>query len=358
MNPAVSLTRTNGMVVAVTIVATCLLITTAIPVPTLSGPIGVFVLCALPTIIMLDGMWAGAPDGWLAKQHRLVRGVIFLVIVLAAGAIVMAVANATIGGGQGPSTPEMAMFTIVSVVMAFWLVNMWQAWPFRLIKSKIGATVAVFLATYIIATIVYYAFFNFTGFPPVGSEPYGLFNAWYALTYLVCFLTAMFLPPAFGFLGMGKLSQPLLGVVWTVLCLVWGAIIFGIGLAIAGDPVNVLVWVPVPLLFGGLIVLVVFRDSIFGHIKALALRGVLTTVLSYAVGVGLVWLYGHQVIVANPDITADPPTYTWQLWIANATLAFTFPLLALYSNLFGQWPLRVAAPPEAAEVAPEEATAA
>jgi len=205
------------------------------------------------------------------------------------------------------------------------------------------------VVTYALACIVYFTFFNFTGFPSVGAAtPTGLFNAWDALVYLVCFLTAMFLPPAFGMLDLGKLGPLARGLAWTVLCLVWGAIIFGIGLAIMGDPVNVLVWIPVPLLFGGLIVLVVFRDSIFGQIKSLPLRGIFTTVLSYLVGVLLVALYGHLVNALNPGLAAGAPTYTEQLWIANATLAFTFPLLALYSDLFGQWPLRIAGPSDAA----------
>ena len=55
MNTSVSLTRTNGMTVAVTIVAACLLITTAIPVSTLSGPVGVFVLCGGVGVTVVTG---------------------------------------------------------------------------------------------------------------------------------------------------------------------------------------------------------------------------------------------------------------------------------------------------------------
>jgi hypothetical protein len=35
------------------------------------------------------------------------------------------------------------------------------------------------------------------------------------------------------------------------------------------------------------------------------------------------------------------------VWIASATLAFTFPLLATHADFFDHWPLRTAAPVEA-----------
>jgi len=349
MNTSRSLTRTNGMAVSTIIVAASLLITLALPVATLTGPVGVYVLCALPTIIMMDGLWTSRQDGWLSRQHRLLKGVVMLLVSLAGGALVMFVGNLTIGGNQGPAMPEMSFFNIIAVVIAFWLVNMWQGWPFVRIRSRVGATTAVFVATYLIAAAVYYAFFDFANLPSVGAAtPHGLFEAWHSLAYLVCFLTGMFIPPAFGFLGLGKVKPGLRqGLAWTGVSLVWGTIVYVIGLMITGDPVFTLVWVPVPLLFGGLIVLVMFRDSIFGHISALPLRGILTTALSYAVGVALVWLYAHQASVTFPDLMSGPPPYVKEVWIADATLSFTFPLLAVYGNLFGMWPFRMPPPPDA-----------
>ena len=129
--------------------------------------------------------------------------------------------------------------------------------------------------------------------------------------------------------------------------MVWASLLFGIGVGVAGvDPVDFLVWVPVPLLFGGLIVLVVMRDSLFGDEPRRLRRGVLTTLTSAGLGLVLVWIYHLVANVVTPALSWGPPTYQGQVWIASATLAFTFPLLATHADFVDHWPLRTAAPVE------------
>lgn len=201
---------------------------------------------------------------------------------------------------------------------------------------------------YVITLIIYYALFNFAFLPPPAQTPRtptGLFDAWHVLTFLVTAISGMFLPPAFGFLGLERLQQPVRGFAWTALALAWAALLVGIGVgAIGVDPVDVLVWVPVPLLFGGLIILVVFRDSLLGGQPQRLLRGVLNVLAMAALGVFLVWIYHFVGGLVSPPLSWGPPSYQGQVWIASTTLAFTFPLLATHADFFDHWPLRTTGP--------------
>lgn len=260
------------------------------------------------------------------------------------GALAEIVFLNTVGAGRGTSTPQIAMFSIATVVVTFWLAVVFEGWPFARIPNRIIAAGALLLGVYVVALLLYYALFNFDFLPPPAQAPHtpaGLFDGWHILAFLVTFITGMFLPPAFGFLGFERLNQPLRGIAWSALCLVWAALLFGIGVGVIGaDAVSFLVWVPVPLLFGGLIILVVFRDSLLGWQPQRLLRGVTNTLASAALGVFLVWIY-YLVAkeLVSPSLSWGPPTYQGEVWIASATLSFTFPLLATHADFFDHWPL-------------------
>jgi hypothetical protein len=64
----------------------------------------------------------------------------------------------------------------------------------------------------------------------------------------------------------------------------------------------------------------------------------------------------YQALIKT-ELSADPeaaqrvvlsrsagPTYEGELWIASATLAITFPLLATHTDFFDHWPLRSGEP--------------
>jgi hypothetical protein len=308
---SVALRRTAqkvGLISTVTIIVISLVVAALLDPATFAGPVATFVLSYL---------------------IGLIAEVVFI---------------ATVGAGQGASASQIAMFSIIVVVAAFWLGVLFEGWPFARISNGIVATVALLLTVYLIALIIYYASFNFAFLPAAAQTsrtPTGLFDAWHVLTFLVTAISGMFLPPAFGFLGFERVRQPLRGSAWTALCLVWSTLLFGIGVYVIGvGPVDFLVWVPVPLLFGGLIILVVFRDSLFGGQPQRLLRGVSDVLVMTALGIFLVWIYHLVAGLVSPALSWGAPTYQGQVWIASATLAFTFPLLATHADFFDHWPLR------------------
>jgi hypothetical protein len=348
--------RRVGLGSTAVIVVVALVIAALLDPGTFAGPVATFVLCYLPVQIVLAGMWAHHPDR-LTGMTQPARGGILLVAALVVAAVAELVFLSTVGAGRGPSTPQIAMFTIVVVVTTFWLAVVFEGWPFARISNGIVASAALLLTIYVVALLVFYLLFDFSFLPPPAQTPQtpsGAFDAWHVLTFLVTAISGMFVPPAFGFLGFDRLHQPVRGLAWTGLLLVWAGMLFGIGVgALGADPVDFLVWVSVPLLFGGLIILVVFRDSLFGGLSR-PTRGVSNVLAMAVLGVVLVWVYQRIAGLASPPVSWGPPTYQGQVWIASATLAFTFPLLATHADFFDHWPLRTRDPVPAVGTDAEE----
>jgi hypothetical protein len=334
--------RRVGVASTAAIVIVSLAIAVSLDPGTFAGPVATFVLSYLPVQIVLAGLWAHQPDA-LPGRAQPVRGGILLIAALVIGAVAELVFLATVGAGHGPSTPQIAFFSIVTVVTTFWFAIVFEGWPFRLIRNRIVATAALLFTVYAVALVLYHGLFDFSFLPPqaqIPGTPTGLFDVWHVLVFLVTAISGMFLPPAFGFLGFERLEHPVRGIAATALCLAWATVQFGLGVGALGiDPVEFLVWVPVPLLFGGLIVLPVLRDSLIGD-GPRPVRGVLNVLAMAVIGVALVWIYQRVAGLTSPSLTWGPPTYQGQVWIASATLAFTFPLLATHADFFDHWPLR------------------
>lgn len=333
--------RQVGLISTVLIVAVALIIAALTGPTALTGTVAIFVLSCLSVQIVLGSVWSHRAGTALSARPRAVRGGILLAVTLVVGVVADLVFENTVGDGRGFNTPQIAMFSIVVVVTAFWLAIVFEGWPFVRIPNRIAATAAVMACVWAVALALYYGLFNFSFLPArAPGTPAGLFNAWDILVFIVTFITGMFLPPAFGFLVFERMQQPVRGLAWTALCFAWAGLLFGVGVGLGGvNVVDFLIWVPVPLLFGGLIILVVFRDSLFGGEPRRAVRGVITTLASAALGVLLVAVY-DGVAHLSASMVWGPPPYQGQVWIASATLALTFPLLATHADFFDHWPLR------------------
>src|SRR5262249_49416663 len=155
-----------------------------------------------------------------------------------------------------PPTPMLVMCAIVSVVITFWAAIMWGGWPFTaMIKSPIAAGLITLIVCYIVNYALFRMFFDYgfmQGAPVYVAEqdPNGLFPAWYALVFYLSCLSAMFFMVNFDLWPLtsfpGVMRQPRLGVVWTIVALVIGALAYYVGVGAMGmDPVAFMVRVPV-----------------------------------------------------------------------------------------------------------------
>jgi hypothetical protein len=57
------------------------------------------------------------------------------------------------------------------------------------------------------------------------------------------------------------------------------------------------------------------------------------------IGVVLALLYGALAPTVTGALVSGPPGYDYEVWLANALLSVTFPLLIYHAALLGYWPL-------------------
>jgi hypothetical protein len=136
------------------------------------------------------------------------------------------------------------------------------------------------------------------------------------------------------------MKQPLLGLVWTVVILAIGGAMFYAGTVLfAMDPVVYLVSVPVPFLFGSVVVLNMLGNTLFAR-RSQPAKGVLNVLAAIAFGGTLSLIFWLVMPAVSGELPSGPPTYAAQLWLANALLAVTFPFLVIHAAFFHFWPLQ------------------
>ena len=135
------------------------------------------------------------------------------------------------------------------------------------------------------------------------------------------------------------MKQPVLGVVWLIVAIVLAAIAFQIGVVSMGtDPMIFLTRVTVPFIFGTIIVLNMLQNSLFAKMAQPA-KGVANVIAATAIGLALAAVYGALAPTVTGALPSGPPGYEYEIWLANALLSVTFPILIFLAAYFGFWPL-------------------
>jgi hypothetical protein len=297
----------------------------------------------------------GANPAFVAGQGQPAKGVVLTLTSLVVGVVVCAATYFTIDGGISPPTPMATMCAIVSVVITFWLAIMWGGWPFTaVVKNRVAAGLVLLVACYLINYALFRVFFDY-GFmkdAPVyvaAQDPHGLFPAWNSLVFYLSCLAGMFFLINFDLWPLTTapsiMRQPVLGLVWTIAVLLLGGAAFYVGVVMLGmDPVAFMVRVPVPFIFGTIVVQNMLKGSLFAGQKQ-PVKGVLNVIAVVVIGGGLAWMYGRLAPMVTGEVRPGPPTYDFEIWLASALLSVTFPLLIFYAEFFQFWPLQSAAGP-------------
>ena len=88
------------------------------------------------------------------------------------------------------------------------------------------------------------------------------------------------------------MRQPALGLVWTVIVLILGAIVFTVGTRVLGmDPPVFLTTVPIPFIFGSIVVLNMLGGSLFARLSQ-PVKGVCSALAAAVIGTVLSLGYG------------------------------------------------------------------
>jgi hypothetical protein len=173
-----------------------------------------------------------------------------------------------------------------------------------------------------------------------------MFNANSALVFYVTAVAVLFLLLHFDLwpftTSPALMKQPVLGIVWTLVALAIGGLAFYLGVNVRGmDPMAFLVTVPVPFIFGTIVVLNMMHGSIFAKFNQ-PLKGLLNTVTAAVIGSVLAAMYGMLAPTLTGRLAQGPPGYDYERWLASALLAVTFPLLIFFAEFFKMWPLNKA----------------
>jgi hypothetical protein len=318
--------------------------------PMFAGWVSFYLLCIIPMEIIASVTWGAQQPAFVGALKQPAKGLAYVIVCLLAGAIIAPIQFATVGKSIGPPTPMLMMCTVVSVVITFWLAIMWGGWPFTaLIKNPVAAGLVLLVFCYVVNYALFRIFFSyeFMAGAPVyvpSLDPHGMFNAWYAQVFYLTALMMMFVLVNFDLWPLtkfpGVMKQPVLGIVWTIVVLALGAVAFYIGIvALKMDPVSFMVRVPVPFIFGTIVVLNMMKGAMFANLKQ-PVKGIMNTLASAAIGSLLAAMYGLLVGVVTGPLKAGPPPYDFEIWLASALLGVTFPFLIFHAEFFKLWPLK------------------
>ncbi len=331
-----------GIVATTAVIAVSLAFISLFTYPALSGWVSYLLQCLIPAQIMICALWKCDQPALAAKRAQPMKGFLFLFITLLAGAVIAPAFFYIAGGGIAPPTPMLAHATIISVVIMFWLAIMWGGWPFN-------SGLITLAACYVVTLILFRIFFNYDfmkGAPVyvASLDPHGLFNAWSALIAAVTALSVMFLMLQFDLwpltLSPRLMKQPVLGLVWTVITLCAGGLLFEFGTAVLKmDPVAFLVSVPIPFIFGTIVVLNMLQNSMFEKLSQ-PLKGLANTAAAGVAGTALALIYRALAMPVTGHLTSGPPAYESEIWLATALLSVTFPFLIFFAEFFRFWPLK------------------
>jgi hypothetical protein len=343
-----------GIATTALVIVLALLFIAPLSAATFGGWVSFTMMCAIPFAIVVGAYWRGEHPASIATLGQPVRGLAYLALTAVVAAVVAFVLWVTIGGSVGPPVPMLAQATILSVVVAFFMSIVWGGWPFSLIRNRLVSGLVLLAAGYVVAAVLFEVLFDYAwlkGAPVyvAALDPTGLFNAWDATVVAVTALAVMFLTLHLDLWPLtrsaGLLKQPVLGLVWTALCLVVGVVLYYLGTRTLGmTPPDFLVTVPVPFIFGSVVLLNMLQHSVFAG-RPQPVKGVLSAVTAMVVGTVLALLYRAVMPLVTGDLPSGPATFDAELWLANALLAVTFPFLAFYGDYFQLWPF--AKPPAA-----------
>ena len=341
---------TAGIIATLIIMAVSLAFISLFELSTFTGWVAYCIECLIPMQIVIGITWATKHPRFAAAQSQPMKGILLALVTIVAGIITAALFFYTVNGGINPPTPFLMMFTVILVLTTFTASIIWGGWPFMtMIKSPVAAGLAMLASCYLANYIIFRVFFNYSfmqGAPVyvASLDPHGLFNAWNAMVYYITVIGVMFLMLSFDLWPLTNfpaiMKQPVLGIVWSAICLVLGYVAFYIGIHVLNmDAVSFMVHVPVAFIFGTIIILNMMQRSLFPKMTQ-PLKGVFNMVSVVVVGALLFDLYGALSGRVTGVLKSGPPAYDFELWIASALLGVTFPLLIFHAEFFKLWPLK------------------
>jgi hypothetical protein len=339
-----------GIAASALVIAVSLGFISLFDAPKFMGWVSFCLISIIPMEIVIGVTWGCKKPEFAASRRQPIKGLLLILTALLVGAVGGAASLAIAGGNVNPPVPMLMACTIAMVVVTFTATIMFGGWPFgSFIKNPVAAGLIMLATCYVLNYLLFRVFFNYSfmqGAPVYvpSLDPHGLFNANLALVFYITFNSIMFLELNFDLwpfiLSASLMRQPVLGLVWTLLCLVLAAVIFYFGIFVLGmDPLRFMVRVPIPLIFGTIIVMNMLHGTLFRKFTQ-PVKGVLNALTAATTGTVLALLYGALSRSISGPLNPGPPTNDFEIWLASALLGVTFPFLIFYAEFLQFWQLR------------------
>jgi hypothetical protein len=315
--------------------------------PTFLGWVSLVMLCVVPPQIVAAVIATRPP---FAPDAQPARGTVLLAVNVLAAAVLAVMVWQVVGEGVSPPGPIPSQFAVIVVPTTFFLCLAFGGWPFTRLSRNMGiAGAMILIASYVLTYVVFRVFFDYEflqGAPVhLASAPNGAFNAVSALVFYVTMLGGMFVMLHFDLWPLNRVQQlarqPALGFAWTAIAAAISAVVMVVATRmLSPDPMYVLTRVTAPFIFGTIIVLNMMENSIFKGLRQPS-QGLANLVAATVIGVALAQLYGTaDRMLVGIDLPTGAPGYEFELWLVNALLSVTFPLLIVHAVYFGFWPMR------------------
>lgn len=334
-----------GIIAATIVMAISLAFISLFEYQTFTGWIAYSVMSVIPTQVMIGTIWSGKQPSFVARAAQPLKSICLIVMTVLGGLVFGSIMYALLGAGMDAPNPILIQCTITAVVVTFWMCIMMGGWPLtHLIKNPVTAGIALLITIYVVNYGLFQVFFDyaFLAGAPIYSaavDPHGMFNGWSATVFYVTFIGMMFLVLHFDLWPLtrfpGVMRQPVQGITFTLLALVLTLILWWICISMVGmDVVQFMVRVPIPFIFGTIILFNMMQNSLFTTISQ-PLQGFAKAAVALILGLLLASIYGLLSEPVTGRMTAGAPEYQYEIWLASALLGITFPLLITMADYCG-----------------------
>lgn len=308
-------------------------------------------MACIPTQIVCGLVWQTGYPVKLATLSQPIKGAAFTALSIFGGMIFGPLMWITIGGGESP-TPQLMMFTIFTIISTFWVVGVWQCWPISAISQHplvvgIGVLIASYGSAYVLFNLLFD--FSFLAGAPIYIEaldPKGIFMAWQVLAFCVTTVAVIMFCILCDFWPVSSVTMAqnhggVFGLIASLWVLMVASLIFYIAITVLQlDYVVYMVRGPVSFIFGAFICLNMMQNSLWSSLTTQPVRGLVLALTCIALAGLMQIIYQAASGIITPGLSSGLPAYELELWLANAMLAVTFPIIVAHSDFFKLWPLQ------------------
>jgi hypothetical protein len=340
----------RGTVATLGIIALATLFISLFTESTFGGWVSFLMMCCVPALIVCGLVWGGNYPKVVAGLSPAAKGLLLTLISLAAGLVIAAVILVLVAGKATPPGPQHNIFIITYIVAMFWIVAVFQCEPLAsLFKHPLALGIGILTLCFALAYLVYFFAMNFgflsqAPFYQAHMDGQGPFMAFDVLTTLVssvamimAFIMLDFWPVSLMPGSQAKVGQ----ILWSILWIIGLAVALRyLCVAMLGmDQVVYMTAVPIPFIFGAFIMLNLFEASLFASLPAPS-KGFVYCLCAGLLAALLYPLFLALGPIASGAMASGAPSYQLDFWTANAMLAVSFPVIVIYSDFFGHWPLK------------------